>query len=491
MGSKFVKKNQSIQTDVLVAGGGTAGFVAAIAAARNGARVILIEQRDHLGGTHSGAMVMMVRSMRHMKAPRNADEKKILRTTYESSYADQQIVFSIAQEYLDRMIEVKSAWGTKGQSTARQMFDPEIAKWMIEQMVVDAGVDVWFYSQATDILLSKNIVNGVLIENLQERVEIRAKVTIDTTGDGDVCVAAGAPFEKGNPEDGRCQPLTLYFVVGGVDLEKTIRYMDEKADEFGKEYVDKLLCLKKEGKPITFYPFRSRIKKALENGDYPIPYGLDQVNPDILAYPVRPMFRNGKMRYESTVHNMDMAYNVDATNKKELTKATIAMRDIVIKMVNFYRKYVPGYENCYLVHTAQVVGVRDTRRIIGDYTLTKDDVLGGRHFQDGIGRYGSVMDLHDKNGTRVNTLSEVGGEGWFHIPYRTLLPRGVDGLLMAGRCISADYNAQGCTRSQAACMMTGQAAGTAAAIAVKTGVEPRVLNIAEVQRLLISQNQRI
>ncbi len=197
------------------------------------------------------------------------------------------------------------------------------------------------------------------------------------------------------------------------------------------------------------------------------------------------------MRYESTVHNMDMGYNVDATNRKELTKATIAMRDIVNKMVAFYRKYIPGYEDCYLVHTAQVVGIRDTRRIIGDYTLTKDDVLEGRHFEDAIGRYGSVMDMHDKSGTNVNSLQEVGGEGWFHIPYRTLLPRGIDNLLMAGRCISADYNAQGCTRSQAACMMTGQAAGTAAAIALKTGVEPRSLNIAELQRVLSSQNQKV
>ncbi len=488
MSMKTTKEHKQIQTDVLVAGGGTAGFVASIAAARNGAKVTLMEQRDHLGGTHSGGMVMMIRSMRHMRAPRGADEKIVMRAGYESSYDDQQLVFSIAQEYLDRMIEVKSAWGSKGQATARQIFDPEIAKWVIEQMVLEAGVDVWLYSQATDILMRDNRVSGLVIENLQERIEINAKVTIDTTGDGDVCAAAGAPFEKGDPEHGCCQPLTLYFALGGINLEKTLTYLADHADEFGQLYVSTILRLKEEGKPITLFPFKAKVKEALKNNDYPIPYGLDSVNPDILHDPVRPMFRNGKFRYDITLHNMDMAFNVDATNRKELTKATIAMRDIAVRMAAFYRKYIPGYEECYLVHTAPVVGIRDSRRITGDYTVTKDDVISGRAFEDAIGRYGSVIDVHDKDGIH---LKEVGGKGWFHIPYRALLPSGVDNLLVAGRCISADYNAQGATRSQAACMLTGQAAGTAAAIAVKAGVGPREISVKELQRVLALQNQLV
>src|ERR1035437_7589297 len=127
------KEHKKVQTEVLVIGGGTAGFAAAIAAARNGAKVILVEQRDHLGGTHSGGMVMMIRSMRHMRAPQGADHKKVMITSYESSFDDQQVVFSIAQEYIDRMLDIGSAWGAKGQATARQLFDPEIAKWVIDR----------------------------------------------------------------------------------------------------------------------------------------------------------------------------------------------------------------------------------------------------------------------------------------------------------------------------------------------------------------------
>ncbi|MDH3287990.1 MAG: FAD-dependent oxidoreductase [Betaproteobacteria bacterium] len=486
--AKAVKK---LQTDVLVVGGGTAGFVAAIAAARNGAKVTLVEQRDHLGGTHSGGMVMMIRSMRHMRAPRSAEHKKVMITQYESSFDDEQLVFSIAQEYLDRMLEIGSAWGSKGQATARQLFDPEIAKWVIEQMVIEAGVDVWFYSQTTDLLLSNGSVNGAVIENLEERVEISARVTIDSTGDGNVCAAAGARFEMGDREEGHCQPMTLYFIMGGVNLDRTLAYIKEHPAEFNEEYVDTVLRLRQEGKPITVLPFKAKIREAVERDEYPIPYGLEKVNPETLTYMARPMFRNGKFRYDLMSHNMDMAYNVDATDRCALTRATIGMRDVAVRMAAFYRKYVPGYEDSYLVHTAQSVGVRDSRRIVGDYTLTKDDVLSGRHFDDGIGRYGSVVDVHDKDGKQSLLLAEVGGSGWFHIPYRSLVPRGVKNLLVAGRCISADYVAQGCTRSQAACMMTGQATGTAAALAITAGVEPRAVDIVALQRVLVAQNQII
>ena len=491
MSFRAAKQTKQVRTDVLVVGGGTAGFVAAIAAARNGAKVLLVEKRDHLGGTHSGGMVMMIRSMRHMKAPKGANEKKVMIASYESSYDDQQVVFSIAQEYIDRMLETGSAWGTKGQATARQLFDPEIAKWMIEQMVLEAGVDVWFYSQSTDVLIADHAVKGVVVENLLERVEITAKITIDTTGDGEVCAAAGASFEKGDPETGYGQPMTLYFVMGGVHLERTLEYIRNNPGEFGSDYVATVARLREAGKPFTVLPFKEKIRAALANGDYPIPYGIEKVNPDTLTYMARPMFRNGKFRYDLISHNMDMAYNVDATDRKQLTAATIAMRDAAVRMAAFYRKYVPGYEDSYLVHTAQTVGVRDSRRIVGDYTLTKEDVLSGKTFDDGIGRYGSVVDVHDKDGKQSLVLAEVGGSGWFHVPYRVLVPAGIRNLLVAGRCISADYVAQGCTRSQAACMMTGQATGTAAALAIRAGVEPREVNISELQTTLASQHQII
>lgn len=485
------KHNRSVSKDVLVVGGGTSGFVAAIAAARNGASVLLLEQRDHLGGTHSGGMVMMIRSMRHMKAPANMEQKKIMMTGYESSFDDEQVVRSIVQEYINRMLEIGSAWGRKDEATARQMFDPEIAKWVIQDMVAEAGVEVWLNTQATDVIMEGNALKGVVIESLRDRVEVHAGITIDTTGDGDIAAAAGAAFEFGSPEDGKCQPASLYFAVGGVQLDKTIAYMRDHANEFGEEYVKTMLGLKEQNKPITMFPFKEKVREALKNGDYPIPYGVDTVNPDTLSYIVRPMFRNGKFRYDVTYHNMDMAYNFDATDRVELTKATLAMRDLANKMAKFYRKYVPGYEDSYLSYTAQSVGIRDSRRIVCDYTLTREDVLAGQVFPDGIGRYGSLMDVHDKSGKKSLSLVEVGGHGWFHVPFRSLLPKGIENLMVAGRCISADYDAQGSVRSQAASMVTGQATGTAAALAVQQKRKLRELDVAALQEVLRAQNQVI
>lgn len=489
---KVAKKQlKTVTADVLVVGGGTAGFVAAIAAARNGAKVLLLEQRDHLGGTHTGGMVMMIRSMRHMRAPKTLEEKKLLMTGYESSFDDEQLVRSIAQEYLNRMLAIGSAWGQKDQAATRQLFDPEIAKWVIQQMIEEAGVEVWLNTQASDVLMEGNSLRGVVIDTLRDRVEVHAKVTIDTTGDGDIAAAAGASFEQGSPEDGHSQPLSLYFAVGGVNLDKTFDYMRTHAAEFGEEYVAKTLQLRAENKPFTLFTFKEQVKQAMSNGDYPIPYGIDSIDPDKTMCIVRTMFRNGKFRYDFTFHNMDMAYNVDATDRIELSNATLAMRDLANRMAIFYQKYVPGYEDSYLAYTAQSVGVRDTRRIVGDYTLTDDDVLYGRSFDDGIGRYGSVMDVHDKTGKKSLSLVEVGGKGWFHVPFRSLLPQGISNLLMAGRCISAEFNALGSVRSQAASMVTGQAVGTAAAMSIRGNIEPRHIDISRLQQTLAEQDQII
>ncbi|WP_407313093.1 FAD-dependent oxidoreductase [Desulfosporosinus sp. SB140] len=490
---KTLKKEiKKVATDVVVVGGGTAGFAAAIAAGRNGAKVILIEQHDYLGGTLSGGMVNMIRSMRHMQGPSDANDKKLKIAAYESSYVDQQLVYSIAQEFVDRMIDAGSAWGIRGQAAARQFFDPEMAKVVIEKMLVEAGVDVWFYSQTTDVLKSGKSVDGIVVENLEERIEIAAKVTIDATGNGDVCANAGASFELGNPDDGHCQPLTLYFTIGNIDFDRTLKYMQEAANDIGRDYVDKIAKLKEEGKPLTLIPFKAKIREALEKGEYPIPYNAEKVVLETLTYMIRPQFKNGKMRYNIVSANLDMAYNVDATDRKQLTKATIAMRDIAVRMAAFYRKYIPGFEDSYLGYTAPFVGIRDTRRIIGDYFLSSEDVLSGKAFEDGIGRYGSVVDVHDKNaGKKEIMLLEVGGKGWFHVPYRIMLPKGLDNILVAGRCVSADHIAQGCTRSQAACILTGQAAGTAATLAIKSGVKPREVSISELQKVLIQQNQII
>ena len=183
MSHKLKKQTKQVRKDVLVIGGGTAGFVAAISAARNGASVLVIEQRDHLGGTHSGGMVMMIRSMRHMRAPKGMDQKRLMMTKYESSFDDEQIVRSIAQEYIDRMHDVASAWGTKGQAATRQLFDPEIAKWVIQTMVEESGAEIWLNSYVTEILGFNGAIEGVN----EYRTSRVLDTLLATTPGGDRC----------------------------------------------------------------------------------------------------------------------------------------------------------------------------------------------------------------------------------------------------------------------------------------------------------------
>lgn len=476
-----------VKKDVLVVGGGTAGFVAAIAAARNGASALLVESEDYLGGTQTGAMVMGIwslRRQRHTELPEWTQQANV--------YPDEQVIFGMAQEFLDRLIKAKAAWGQPGKATLSALFDPEMAKWVIDGWVTESGVEVWLNSRLTGVLKTGSRVHGGVIKVGSRDIEVEAGVTIDATGDGWAAVYAGAESEKGRPEDGLCQPLSLVFTIGGVNMDATIKYMQDDADEFGREYVEQVTRLKNAGRPFTLAAFRSKLREAAKNGDYPTPYGVDRPFPDTHFGVSRPVLKDGKIRYSITAFNVDMAYRVDPTDPIALSAAMIGLRDVAVRMWQFHRKYIPGYEDSYLLQTAQKVGIREGRRIMGDYILKDKDVREGQTFPDAIGQCGGLCDIHDPDGGKAPiTLLEIGNSGWYHIPYRILLPHGIDGMLVAGRCVSAERIANASIRGQGACMVTGQAAGTAAALAVKKGVTPRTVPVEELRRLLVAQGSSI
>jgi hypothetical protein len=185
------------------------------------------------------------------------------------------------------------------------------------------------------------------------------------------------------------------------------------------------------------------------------------------------------------MHNIDMAFRVDPTETSQLSEALIAMRDFTFGMARFFQKYVPGFEDSYVLQTANLVGVRESRRIIGDYVLTGDDVLDGREFRDTVGYCGATVDVHNVEGGKEKVrLQAIRGGRAYQIPYRVLLPVGIEGLLTAGRCVSADRAACGSIRQQVGCLVTGQAAGVAAALAAMKGVTPRRLGVGELQSAL-------
>ncbi|MCM0018664.1 MAG: FAD-dependent oxidoreductase [Tagaea sp.] len=471
-------------SNVVVVGGGTSGFAAAIAAARARAKVKLLEQGSYLGGTMTGGLVPGIVSLRHQPW---RDQETLVEM--ETSYAGDQVVQGVAQEMIDNLIRAGGAHGEPGKATIRVMFDPEIAKNVLDRMVRDAGVEILYQTKVTGVTRANGAIDGVRV-NFGE--ELPADVTIDATGDGHVAHLAGARYEQGEGGDKTyVQPITMYFLMGGVDLAKTIEYASSGREEFSPGYLAKLKSLYAKGLPLTIPGFPRLREAAAQNGDYPSAFGSTTLNPRAHNNILRPIFRNGRTLYDTTMHNVDMAYKVDATDIRSLSEAIGSMRDFTLRMGDFYRKYVPGYENAFVLQIADSVGVRETRRIVGEYMLTGQDVLEARSFDDSIGYCGATVDIHNVDGSKATHMSAIRGGRLYQIPYRILVPESVDGLLVAGRCVSADRVACGSIRQQAGCIVTGQAAGVAAALAAGDGVEPRKLPVAKLQAALRGQGAQI
>jgi len=466
-----------IEKDVLVAGGGTSGFAAAIAAARNGARTLIVERSAGLGGTMTGGLVPGLVSLRHQPW---RDQSTL--AALESSYEGNQVVRGIAQEYVDRLVAAGAAFGKTGEAPVRVMFDQEVAKTVIDEMVREAGAQILFHSEVCEVEKHGSTVTSARL-NWGETVE--ARVFVDATGDGDVAYLAGAEYALGEPDDSRhLQPISFYFLMGGVDMDKTVAGLEEYAEDYTAGYVETVRRLYGEGKPITVIGFPRMRDRAVENGEYPRAYGSESVKASAHLSIFRPIYRNGKMRYDVTAHNCDMAYKVDATDYVQLSDALSAMRAMAARMAEYYRKYVPGFEDAYLLQVAEQVGIRESRRIMGDHILSGKEALEGRHFEDTVGYCGATVDVHSVQGEEATYMRSIDKGGAYQVPYRILLPLGVEGLLTSGRCVSADRIAIGSIRQQAGCLVTGQAAGTAAALAVERGTTPRKVPVADLQSRL-------
>jgi hypothetical protein len=314
---------------------------------------------------------------------------------------------------------------------------------------------------------------------------VPAKCFVDCTGDGDLAARAGAKFVYGREGDGEAQPVSAIFRVGGVDLDKTWAYLEDHPEDFetppgynGSEYsVEKF----RSTPGIGVAGFRSLIARARAAGDYTIPRDDMGFNP----FPGRR---------EVTV-NITRVHGIDGTDPDDLTRAEIDTQLQILESLRFLRKYVPGFEQSYVVSSPFQVGIRETRHILGGYVLTKDDVVTGRDFADQVARGAYPLDIHDVNAA-AGTRTDVKGGGTdlskidrsYGIPARCLVASGIDNLLVAGRAISASHAAAASARGQPVCMATGHAAGTIAALAARKGTTPSALDIAEIHRTLAAQN---
>ena len=441
--------------DVLVVGAGPAGIGAAISAARNGANVMLLERYGFLGGNLTIAMVNPMFTFHDVKG--------------------KQVIRGIAGELVDRLVQLKSSQGHVTDLTfdnaSMTPFDPEGMKYLLFQMVTEAGVDLLLHSWAVGVTREGSRVSSVIIENKSGRQAIVPKYIIDCSADADIAAMAGAPFVKGREEDGAMQPVTLFFRIGGIDMTNLRHWMKNNRDLLKDSPTDDEID---SSKAIAFLGLKQLVKMGMEKGEFP-----KDAAPRILFYELP---QEGQIAVNAT-----RLQGIDGTNAADLTRAEVETRIQAWEIHKFLQKYVGGFEKSYILDTGAQVGVRETRHIRGDYQLTEDDVLANRAFPDGIACGTFAIDIHPPEGEQqVFTGS---GKAVYEVPYRTLLPQGLDNVLVAGRSISATHAAFGSSRVMATCMAIGQGAGIAIAGLLPNNGNVRSVDVADVRSKLIAQGQ--
>jgi hypothetical protein len=444
------------ETDVLVVGGGPAGIGAAVGAADAGASVILAERYGFLGGNATAALVMPLMSFHtHRTELEHEDGAKLFPTDHGPG---EPVIAGVLARLLARLVQTGGAIAPSRDTGYTVPFDPEMFKLAALELLDDAGVSFLFHAFASGVL-ADGAVRGVVFETKSGPIVIRARVVVDGTGDGDVAAAAGAPYEIGRDEDGLVQPMTLMFRMVDFEREAFAGYVREHPDQWR-----------------GVHGLWDLISKAAEAGE------LDLPREDILFF--------GTPHEREVSVNSTRVTQVRGTNVFDWTRAEAESRRQMRQIVAFLRRRVPGFEHAYLAQSGVHAGVRETRRITGDYRLTVDDVLCARRFDDVIARGAYPVDIHNPKGSGTLLKRVPDGEA-YDIPLRCLLPQGIEDLLVAGRCISGTHEAHSSYRVMPIVMATGQAAGVSAALAADRGLTPRTVSVTDVQAELIRQGANL
>jgi hypothetical protein len=434
------------EVDVLVVGGGPSGVAAAVGAARAGARTMLVEQSGALGGMWTSGLVITLAGYNSWLMPDRV-----------------RCVAGVGGDWVARAEAIGGAQNHDGFALST---DPEKMKLVADQMLQEAGVDFLLHVLATYPIVEDGTVQGCVIETVEGRFAIRAAVTVDCTGNGDVVSRSGTDWIKGET----LQPMTMSMRIGNVHPVEEIDHLAPRRIPIGprggllaepalSEYASVRADV-----PIDIPAMR----EARRRGELPVFGG--------------PWF--GGLDKDVVWVNTTRIVG-DATNIRDLTRAEVQGRHESFALFDYFRSHIDGFSEGRLLQTSPQIGIRETRRLNGNYTLTGDDIRGGVEFEDSIAIGCWPIDIHPVDGDVGSHTMYVPDP--FGIPYRTLVPATTDGLLAAGRCISVDREALGSVRVGAPCTATGHAAGVAAALSALGGVRPRDLDVVELQSTLRAQ----
>ena len=391
--------------DVVVCGGGPAGFMAAVAAAREGVSVALVERYGFLGGMATAGFVTPLSVF---------------------TYNGELVVGGIPWEFVGRLEQMGGAYIEK--PLGNVAFDPELYKLCMQRMALEAGISLYMHSYLSGCVCEDGVVKQVVIENKNGSEALSAKVFIDATGDGDLAVMAGVPMQPREAEP--LQPLSTYFVLSGVDTDSPL--------------VKEAMHHNKQGENCHCLPVREHLLAKADELDIP---------------------EFGGPWFCTMLHDGVVAVNMtrtsgDACDNRDYMQAECRLREDVYRMAEVLRQEVKEFSSCYVSAIATQAGIRETRRILGVHTITAEEYVSGFHYEDSISRGAHPIDIHVAKGSAQNItfLKQPA-----YVPYRALIAADFPNLLVAGRIISADRKAFASLRVQASCMGTGQAAGVAAA----------------------------